>query len=79
MEQIVNFLLMVQKFTNLKQKTLKLQQPCLRNISKDQSVDNMKKTGFNGYVYDFSVDCYAIAVDDILDIHNYLMKKNNMT
>ena len=79
MEQIVNFLLMVQKFTNLKQKTLKLQQPCLRNISKDQSVDNTKKTGFNGYVYDFSVDCYAIAVDDILDIHNYLMKKNNMT
>ena len=28
----------------------------------------MKRTGFNGYVYDFSVD-YAIAVDDILDIH----------
>ena len=30
-------------------------------ISKDWSVDNLKKTGFNGYVYDFSVD-YAIAV-----------------
>ena len=37
----------------------------------------MKKTGFNGYVYDFSVDYDAIAVDDILDIHKYLMKKNN--
>ena len=49
---------------------------CLGNISKDWSVDNMKKTGFNGYVYDFSVDYDAIAVDDILDIHNYLMKKN---
>ena len=36
----------------------------------------MKKTGLYGYVYDFSVD-YAIAVDDILDIHNYLMKKND--
>ena len=36
----------------------------------------MKRTGFNGYVYDFSVDYDAIAVDDILDIHNYLMKKN---
>ena len=35
----------------------------------------MKKTGLNGYVYDFSVDYDAIAVDDILDIHNYLMKK----
>ena len=51
---------------------------CLRNISKDWSVDNMKRTGFNGYVYDFSLDYDAIAVDDILDIHKYLMKKNNM-
>ena len=48
---------------------------CLGNISKDWSVDNMKRTGFNGYVYDFGV---VIAVDDILDIHKYLMKKNNM-
>ena len=42
------------------------------------SVDNMIKTGLNGYVYDLSVDYDAIAVDDILDIHNYLIKKNNM-
>ena len=48
---------------------------CLGNISKDWSVDNMKKTGFKGYVYDFSVDYDAIAVDNILDIHTYLMKK----
>ena len=26
---------------------------CLGNISKDWSTDNVKKTGFNGYVYDF--------------------------
>ena len=51
---------------------------CLGNISKDWSVDIMKKTGFNGYVYDFCVDYDAIAVDDILDIHNYLMEKNDM-
>ena len=51
---------------------------CLGNISKEWSVDNMKKTGFNGYVYDFSVDYDAIVVDDILDIHKYLMKKNNI-
>ena len=38
----------------------------------------MKKTGLTGYVYDFSVDYNAIAVDDIKDIHNYLMKKNNI-
>ena len=51
---------------------------CLGNISKDFSVDNMKKTGLNGYVYDFSVDYNAIAVDDILDIHKYLMKKHDI-
>ena len=38
----------------------------------------MKRTGINGYVYDFSVDYDAIAVGDILDIHKCLMKKNNM-
>ena len=32
-------------------------------------------TGLNEYVYDFGVDYDAIAVDDILDVHNYLMKK----
>ena len=51
---------------------------CLGSISKDFAVDNMKKTGLNGYIYDFSVDYDAIAVDDILDIHKYLMKKNNI-
>ena len=38
----------------------------------------MKETWLNGYVYDFSVDYDAIAVDDILDIHDYLMKKNDI-
>ena len=51
---------------------------CLGNISKDWSLDNMKRTGFNGYVSDFSVDYDALAVYDILDIHKYLVKKNNM-
>ena len=46
----------------------------LGNISKDFSVDNLKKTRLNGYVYDFSVDYNAIALDDILDIHKYLIK-----
>ena len=46
---------------------------CLENISKDWSVDNMKDTGLNGYVYDFSVDYGAIAVDNILDINKYLI------
>ena len=51
---------------------------CLANVSKDFSVDNMNKTGLNGYVYDFSVDYDANAVDDISGIHKYLMKMNNM-
>ena len=38
----------------------------------------MKKTGLNGYVYDFSFDYNTIAVDDILDIYEYLMEKNNI-
>ena len=35
----------------------------------------MKKIELNGYAYDFSVYYDPIAVDRILDIHNYLMKK----
>ena len=51
---------------------------CLGNISKDWSQDTMKKAGFNGYIYDFSADYNAIAVDDISNIHKYLMKKNGI-
>ena len=50
----------------------------LENVSKDFSVDNMKQTGFYGYIYDSSVDYDVIAVDDILDIHKYLMKKHDI-
>ena len=48
---------------------------CLGHISDESSADNTKKTGFYGYVYHFTVDYNAIAVDDILDIHKNLMKK----
>ena len=37
-----------------------------------------KKTGFNGYVYDFSVDYDATDVNDIKNIDTYLMKKNDI-
>ena len=49
---------------------------CLGNISKDWSADNMKKTGFNGYVYCFNVDYDTSDVDGIKDIDKYLMGKN---
>ena len=48
---------------------------CLGNISKDFSPSEMRKTGLNGYVYDFSVDYWAMANDKILDIQKYLMEK----
>ena len=38
----------------------------------------MKKIGFNGYVYDFSVEYDATDVDDIKEIHKYLTTKNNI-
>ena len=44
---------------------------CLGKISKDWSAGNVKKI-------EFSVDYDATDVDDILDIHKYLMKKNNI-
>ena len=51
---------------------------CSGNISKDCLVDNMKKTGFTGYVYDFSADYNVVTLDDIKDIYNYLMKENDI-
>ena len=46
----------------------------LGKVSKDSSVDNMKKAGSNEYIYDFKVVYDAVAVDDISDINKYLMK-----
>ena len=52
---------------------------CLGNISKDWSADNMKKTGLNGYVYEFNVDYRHINKSDITNnmpiIHSYFMLK----
>ena len=50
----------------------------LGNVPKDFLARNMKKTGYNGYIYEFSTDYNAIAGSDILDIHKYLMKKNGI-
>ena len=51
---------------------------CLGKILKDWLVDNMKRTGLNGDVYDFSVDYDAADIDDIKDILKYLMKENDI-
>ena len=80
MRQTVICFSMVQKFIKFKAKDSEIVATplCLGNISKDSPVDKMKKPGFNGYVYDFSVDYDAIAVDDIKETHKYLIKKNNI-
>ena len=47
----------------------------LGNISKDFTINNMKKkTGLKGIVKFLSVDFNAIDNNDILDIHKYFMK-----
>ena len=51
---------------------------CLGNILEVFSVTNMKKTGLHGCVFDFSIDYRITAVEDILDIPKYLMKKNGI-
>ena len=58
-----------------KESEISLGSICLGNISKDWSVDNMKKTGFTGYVYDFSVDYRITSVDDIKKVIDEIDKK----
>ena len=52
--------------------------PMCLGLSKDYTENSRKDKGLYGNVYDFSVDYSAITNDEILDIHNYLMKKNNI-
>ena len=58
-----------------KAKDIKLHPLFLGNISKDLTFNNMKKTGLKGAVNLFSVDYNAIDINDILDIHKYLIKE----
>ena len=71
---------MVQKLLNMEAKDFEIVAVplCLENISKNFSVHNMKKIELNGYVYNFSIDYNAIAVDETLDIQKYFMKKNRI-
>ena len=48
---------------------------CLSNISKDITIDNMKKTGLRGAIELFLFDYNAIDTNNILDINRYLMKE----
>ena len=67
---------MLQKYISTKQKILELKNYalCLGNISKDFTINNMKKTELKEVVNFFSVDFNSIDTYDILDIHKYLIK-----
>ena len=51
---------------------------CLGSMSKSFSAEYIKKTGLDGYVYDVSVDYWAVATNKVLDIRKYLMESNNI-
>ena len=51
---------------------------CLGNASQDFTKDEQSEISLNGTVYDFSVDHSSIKKEDILNIHQYLMIKNNI-
>ena len=45
-----------------------------KSFTKDQE----SEVSLNGMVYDFSVDHSSIKIEDILNIHEYLMVKKHM-
>ena len=51
---------------------------CLGNFSKDFAIDNVRKTAFYQYIYNFFVDNDNINISDIKNIFNYLMKKHKI-
>ena len=51
---------------------------CLGSISKDFTKYEQREISLNGAVHDFSVDHSPIKKEDILNIHHYLMIKNNL-
>ena len=51
---------------------------CTESISNGFSGHESIKVTLNGSVYDFSVDYNSIDKSDILNIHKYLMTKNNI-
>ena len=74
------YLLMLPKYTNLKQKILKQKKKilCLGNISKDFSSINIKKIRLNGYFCKFSVNYNIIDTSSIINIQKHLMNKREI-
>ena len=55
-----------------------LTQFCLGSISNGFTATESREVSLNENVYDFSVDYNSIDKSDILNIHKYLMIKNDM-
>ena len=51
---------------------------CLGSVSSDFTKDEQEEISLNDTVFDFSVDYNSIKKEDILNIHEYLMVKNNV-
>ena len=56
-----------------------LTQFCLRRASNGFSATESREVSLNGKLYDFSVNYNSIDKSGILNIHKYLMTKNNIT
>ena len=51
---------------------------CLGSISNGFSATDSRQVPLNGNVHDFSVNYNSIDISEILNIHKYLMTKNNI-
>ena len=51
---------------------------CLRSICNGFSATESSEVSLNGNVYDVSVDYNSIEKSDILNIHKYLLTKNDI-
>ena len=51
---------------------------CLGNVSVDYSANTMINTGLYGSVYIFVLVIVLLILNNIIDIHKYLMKKHDI-
>ena len=51
---------------------------CLGSLSKDFTKNEQSEISLNCTLYNFSVDHSSVEKEDILNIHKYLMVKNNI-
>ena len=51
---------------------------CLASVSQDFTKDEQDETSLNDTILYFSIDHSSIKKEDILNIHQYLMIKNNI-